>query len=122
MDYSIYIYVYDPHTHTYRWWKGKILLDEEKQDDLTLASVRNRVLYEGAPAPHIIDVKDFLRFYAKQSKGRINKHSSVESTVSQAEFFFAGFTMVTGTPTIEDERSEVYRVHPNIPLVTCPPS
>jgi hypothetical protein len=58
----------------------------------------------------MVDVKDFFRFYSKSSKGRINKHASVESVVSEAERFFAGFTRVTGTPTIKEERTEVFYV------------
>lgn len=56
----------------------------------------------------MVDVKDFLRWYGLSSVGRINLHASVESIVSEAERFFAGFTRVTGTPTIQDERSEVF--------------
>jgi gamma-glutamylcysteine synthetase len=55
--------------------------------------------------PNIINIKDFLRFYAKQSKGRINKHAFVEPTMSQVEFIFAGFTRVTRTQTIEEAGS-----------------
>jgi hypothetical protein len=75
-----------------------------------LDSVRDRVLGKGVHAPACSEVKDFLRFYGLQSKGRINKHASAESIKSQAEFFFAGFTRVTGTQTVEEERSEVYWV------------
>jgi hypothetical protein len=94
-----------------RWWKGKI--KEEEKQDLTSKAIRDLVLCRDSPAPSLVHVKDFFRFYTKQSKGRINKHSSVESTVSQAEFFFAGFTRVTGTPTLDKERSEVYWVIPD---------
>lgn len=64
--------------HKFRWWKRRIK-EEEGRDD-TLDCIRTRVLDEDAPAPDIVDVKDSLRFYTKQSKGRIagRKHASVE--------------------------------------------
>lgn len=53
--------------------------------------VKARVLCTGDSAPSMIDSKDFFRFYMKQSKGRINKHSSPESIKTNAEWFYAGF-------------------------------
>jgi len=92
-----------------RWWKHK-LEEEEERDDLSSDSVRDLVLGKGVPAPQMEDVKDFLRFYGMQSKGRLREHASAESIKTQAEFFFAGFTRVTGTQTIEEERTDVYWV------------
>lgn len=105
------LYAYIRSLHDSRWWKGKIE-EEEKRVDLTLASVKDRVLCKDAPAPRMVDVKDFVRFYYLQSKGRIgnNKYASTKSIVSAMEFFFAGFTRVTGTPTVEQERSEIFWV------------
>jgi hypothetical protein len=58
----------------------------------------------------MIEVKNFLRFYMLQSKGRINAKSSVESIKTNAEWFFAGFTRVTGTPTVAEDRTEIFWV------------
>jgi len=55
-------------------------------------------LREGVDAPDLVTVKDFLRFHIATS--RVN---------TVAEWFFAGFTRITGTPTDED-RSKVYKV------------
>ncbi|KAE9364186.1 ankyrin [Stipitochalara longipes BDJ] len=71
----------------FKWWKGKIK-NKEKQD-----------LPEDA-------LKYFFRFYVEQSTERINKYASAESIKSQAEFF-AGFTRVTGTLTLEEQRREI---------------
>ena len=111
------IYIRTTTLHFDRWWTGKIR-EKEGREDLTEDSVRDNVLGKGAPAPDIGDVKDFLRFYGLQSEGRIYiqelqrcaEHASVESVVSTAEAFFAGFTRETGTDTLPEDRSEVFHV------------
>jgi hypothetical protein len=55
-------------------------------------------------------VKDFLRFYIATSRPQLSKIPTVDSINTVAEWFFAGFTRVTGTETDVDERSEVYNV------------
>jgi len=57
-------------------------------------------------------MKDFLRFYAASSKGKIKTKITADSLNAFAEWFFAGFSRVTGTPTDKKERSEVYSVSP----------
>lgn len=54
--------------------------------------------------------KDFLRFYIATSRGKIdeNERHRADSVNAFAERFFAGFTRITGTPTDEGDRSEVY--------------
>ena len=90
-----------------RWWQNNFREDNE---DIDHETVRARVLCPSAPAPSTVNVKDFFRFYVKQSKGLINKHASVESVVTNAEWFYAGFTRVTGTPTLDKDRTEVFWV------------
>jgi hypothetical protein len=48
-----------------------------------------------------------IRFYIATSKPRLDRPSTPSTS---AEWFFAGFTRVTGTDTVEEERSEVYNV------------
>lgn len=56
-------------------------------------------------------VKDFVRFYVSTSRPRLDAHRpTVDSINTVVEWFFAGFTRVTGTETIEKERSEIYHV------------
>jgi hypothetical protein len=62
---------------------------------------------KGVDAPDLATVKDFLRFLGIMDKeGRI----MADSLNTFAEWFFAGFTRVTSTPTDERDRSEVYNV------------
>ncbi|KAL2440885.1 hypothetical protein ABEF95_008226 [Exophiala dermatitidis] len=72
------------------------------------ATARERCLGEGVDAPDLATVKDFLRFYVATSRGKIVKQPTADSLNTFAEWFFAGFTRVTGTPTDADEKSEVY--------------
>ena len=65
---------------------------------------------EGVEAPDLATVKDFLRFYVATSRGKIVERPTVDSINTVAEWFFAGFTRVTGTVTDANERSEVYHV------------
>jgi hypothetical protein len=82
--------------------RGIPILDE--------AAVRERVLRQNVEAPDLATVKDFLRFQAATGKGMIVKQTTCDSLNTFAEWFFAGFTRVTGTPTDADDRSEVYNV------------
>jgi hypothetical protein len=52
----------------------------------------------------------FFRFYIATSYGRIVAKPTVNSIKIIAKWFFAGFTRITGTPTNEEDRSEVYNV------------
>ena len=84
--------------------EGRISPDED--------AVHREHLCEGAPAPALAIVKDFLRFYIATSRPRLDELPTVDSINIVAEWFFAGFTRVTGTDTDEGERSEVYNVSP----------
>jgi hypothetical protein len=55
-------------------------------------------------------VKDFLRFHAATSKGKIQEEVTCDSLNTFAEWFFAGFSRVTDTPTNDDDRREIYDV------------
>jgi hypothetical protein len=72
--------------------------------------VRERYLGEGVDAPNVPTVKDFIRFSAAASRGKIVKLPTVDSINAFAEWFFAGFTRVTRTPTIKEDRTEVFNV------------
>ena len=61
--------------------------------------------------PDLVTVKDFLRFHAAASKGKIKEKINPDSLNTFAEWFFAGFSRVTETQTDTDDRSEVYDVN-----------
>ncbi|MCJ1474750.1 hypothetical protein MMC13_003410 [Lambiella insularis] len=73
--------------------------------------VRHEFLRPGIAAPDLATVKDFLRFYIATSRPRLDVDKpTVDSMNTVAEWFFAGFTRVTGTETEEEDRSEVYNI------------
>ena len=74
------------------------------------AMARECCLREGVDAPDLATVKDFLRFYVATSRGKIVVRPTADLVNTFAEWFFAGFTSVTGTPTDAEDRSEVYNV------------
>jgi hypothetical protein len=74
------------------------------------AATREQVLGRNVEAPDLATVKDFFRFHAATSKGKIVERPTSDSLNTFAEWFFAGFERVTGTPTDADDRSEVYNV------------
>lgn len=69
---------------------------------------RAECLSQGAEAPDLAKVKDFLRFYIATSTPQTGDLPTVESMVSVAEWFFPAFTHATGTPSNEDDRTEIY--------------
>src|SRR5256714_15309996 len=74
------------------------------------AAVRERVLRKNVEAPDLATVKDFLRFHAATSKGKIREKISCDPLNTFAEWFFTGFSRVTDTPINDDDRSKVYNV------------
>lgn len=81
------------------------------QEGLTSPSeavARQRCLGEGVKALDLETVKDFLRFHISTSRGKIVQQPTADSLNAFAEWFFAGFTRVRGTPTDAQDRSEVY--------------
>ena len=76
-------------------------------------TARRQYLGQNVTAPDLATVKDFIRFYIATSKPQLDKEEkrpTADSINIAAEWFFAGFTRVTGTDTDKDERSEVYNV------------
>ena len=73
---------------------------------------RDRCLRPGIDTPDLVTVKVFLRFYIATSRPQFANVPTTESINTVSEWFFAGFTRVTGTDTNEEERSEVYDVRP----------
>ncbi|KIW99637.1 uncharacterized protein Z518_11050 [Rhinocladiella mackenziei CBS 650.93] len=76
-------------------------------------AARSQYLGKKVPAPDLVTVKDFLRFYIATSRPRLDKDSekprpTADAICTVGEWFFAGFTRVTGTETNAEDRSEVY--------------
>jgi hypothetical protein len=76
-------------------------------------TARRQYLGQDVAAPDLATVKDLIRFNIATSRPRLDKKKkrpTADSINIAAEWFFAGFTHVTGTDTVEEERSEVYNV------------
>jgi hypothetical protein len=103
----LYIAATTASLHVYSWSYREFrdLSKETRPCPLDWQSVKSHVLYDGAPAPALHKLKDFIRFYVKQSKGRIKEHATVQTTLLQAVFFFAGFSRETGTAIKEKDRT-----------------
>lgn len=71
---------------------------------------REQCLRPGITAPDLVTVKDFIRFYIATSRPQLASVPTADSINTVAEWFFAGFTRVTGADTAEEERREVYNV------------
>ena len=86
--------------------------DALQRDLLTpdVASARHHCLHKGVDAPDLATIKDFFWFYIATSDGRIVAKPTADSINTNAEWFFAGFTRITGTEINEKDRSEVYKV------------
>lgn len=69
-------------------------------------------LKRGCPAPDLVVIKDFIRFYVRsvQGDGRLSdtKLPTVRTTLACAERFFGGFEEATGSTITKDDREEVY--------------
>jgi hypothetical protein len=73
--------------------------------------IRSQYLGKGVTAPDLVTVKDFLRFYIATSHPQLDKKvPTADAICTVAEWFFAGFTRVSGTETKAEDRSEVYYV------------
>ncbi|MCJ1426427.1 hypothetical protein MMC29_004330 [Sticta canariensis] len=75
---------------------------------LSEEAAREQCLRPGIEAPDLATVKDFIRFYIATSHPQLAEQPTVDSINTVAEWFFAGFTRVTGTGTDAEQRSEVY--------------
>ena len=94
-------------------WKLNCIRDDATQRGVTPPDermVREHCLGKGVEVPDLAALKDFLWFQASVMRGKVKKIPADESLNSFAEWFFAGFTRVTGTVIGKTERSEVYNV------------
>ncbi|OAG42721.1 AdoMet-dependent rRNA methyltransferase SPB1 [Fonsecaea monophora] len=98
----------------YVLWRLSAMRNENAQKGLSPPDeemARRQYLGQNVTAPDLATVKDFIRFYIATSKPQLDKEEkrpTADSINIAAEWFFAGFTRVTGTDTDKDERSEVY--------------
>ena len=69
-------------------------------------------LEKGSPVPEITQIKEFIRWYAHSTKGRLDPDGrpTVTTTLACAERFFGGFETATGNTVAEEDRSETYGV------------
>ena len=67
-------------------------------------------LCEEVDAPNLTTVKDFLHFHIATTRGKIVEKPTVDSVNTFAEWFFAGFTRITDTPTDEENRSDICKL------------
>ena len=81
----------------------------------TEETAQEQCLRSGAKALDLVTMKDFLRFYIATSRSRLVEKPAVDFINIVTEWFFAGFTRVTGTETDAEQRSEVY----NVSLFLC---
>lgn len=72
--------------------------------------------FEGCEAPSHDMVKQFIRWLAKSTSGRLseNKEPTVRSAQAWAEQFFGGFAEFTKTVVIPEDRTEIYQVSPSL--------
>lgn len=85
---------------------------------LSKEGVRSEYLGPDTKVPDLATVKDFPRYYIHTSQPRLADGTTADSMRTVSEWFFAGFTRVTGTVVPEDVRSEVYEACPSRPLLT----
>jgi hypothetical protein len=74
------------------------------------ACARHHCLRQGVKAPDLTTIKDFFRFYIATSCGRIVAKPTADLINTNAEWFFAGFTRLTGTEINKEDKTEVYKV------------
>ena len=74
-------------------------------------TIRRQYLGAGVATPDLATVKGLLLFYIATSRPQLDaERPTVDSVHIVAKWFFSGFNCVTGTVTVEEERSEVYNV------------
>ena len=74
------------------------------------ASARVHCLREGVDAPDLTFLKNFFRFLVATSRSKIVEIPTADSVNTFAEWLFASFHRITGTPIDEGHRREVYNV------------
>src|SRR3954453_14768358 len=98
-----------PHTR----WTLLGMQEDALQRDLPApdeAYARHHCLHQGVEAPDLATIKGFFRFFIATSRGKIVTKPTVDSINTNAEWFFAGFTRITGTEINEQDRTEGYKV------------
>ena len=78
-------------------------------------------LKEGGPPLSLATIKEFLRFKASVGKGLLDKKKriTVDSLCTFSEWFFAGYTRVTGIIITEEDRAAVYSVGQDYSALDC---
>lgn len=68
-------------------------------------------MWKGRPALDLATVRDFLRFHASCSRGRLDANGRItaESLVTFAEWFFAAYSEVTEIDIAPDDRTAVFK-------------
>ena len=75
------------------------------------AAARERWLRHDVKAPDRESIMDFLRFYIATSRPQLDADCPTQDSITTvAEWFFAGFTRITGTDILTEEREAVYIV------------
>ncbi|KAK3174043.1 hypothetical protein OEA41_001287 [Lepraria neglecta] len=67
-------------------------------------------LRAGLPPLDRATTKDFFRFYALTSDGKLAPRVTADSLNSQVERFFAAFTRLTGSIVTKQDRKQIYAV------------
>ena len=91
---------------------GEALFGDDTAVDVSY-TIGARSLREGLPPLGLITTEDFLRFIIATSQGIINngqKKVTVGSINTFTEWFFTGFTGVTGNRIDKEDRHAVYDI------------
>ena len=96
-----------PKVGTFRSYCIRFLTEEKYQPP-------DYELKRGAPAPDVVCIKGFIRWYIDSSAGcgRVSKNGkpTVRTTCNFAERFFGGFEDVTTSKIVKEDRREIYLV------------
>jgi len=71
---------------------------------------QTELVAKNSEPPSIVDLKDFLRFYASSSRGRVAGVPTTRTIEKVATSFFRGFERATGTIIASSDRDEIYSV------------
>ena len=91
--------------------KGNTAMALSDDDAAVVAchTTRPQRLREGVLPPNLVIIKDILRFHVAISRGRTDdERITVDLVNTFAEWYFAGFTRVTGNLVDEEDRRAVY--------------
>lgn len=106
--------IFSSNSNGYSWYHYQIWKDHEKRNAIPpdFDTVEATIFRKDAPAPSMVEVKDFFRFLHGASDGRIteNGRMSAKRLRARAEDFYCGFTDKIGTKIDVEQKKEVYRV------------